>query len=187
MPSALKQLASKLFSTPAEQQDASADLDDVQLAAAVLMVEVARADFSEDAVERRAVERPAVAIDVGADGGGALLVLVPARGCALAEDVAVAEGVDRLRLLRHEARERARVDDEHLRPLVARREHAVALAEVARPHRLRQAAVVGVGKALRVHRQPLRVAKQLDDPPRLLLRLGRQVLNLRLLWRNPYA
>ena len=56
MPSALKQLASKLFSTPAEQQDASADLDDVQLAAAVLMVEVARADFSEDAVERRAVE-----------------------------------------------------------------------------------------------------------------------------------
>lgn len=56
MPSALKQLASKLFSAPAEQQDASADLDDVQLAAAVLMVEVARADFSEDAVERRAVE-----------------------------------------------------------------------------------------------------------------------------------
>lgn len=56
MPSALKQLASKLFSTSADQTNEDAGLDDVQLAAAVLMVEVARADFSEDAVERRAAE-----------------------------------------------------------------------------------------------------------------------------------
>ncbi|WP_348672107.1 TerB family tellurite resistance protein [uncultured Abyssibacter sp.] len=54
MPSALKQLASRLFSTPAEDHDG--DLDDTRLAAAVLMVEVARADFSEDAIEREAVE-----------------------------------------------------------------------------------------------------------------------------------
>ncbi|MEC9406900.1 MAG: TerB family tellurite resistance protein [Abyssibacter sp.] len=68
MPSALKQLASKLFSTPAEQDKEQAGLDDVQLAAAVLMVEVARADFSEDAVERRAVEaelRSAFGLDEG--------------------------------------------------------------------------------------------------------------------------
>ena len=56
MASALKQLASRLFSASADNEDASSGMDDTQLAAAVLMVEVARADFSEDAIERQVVE-----------------------------------------------------------------------------------------------------------------------------------
>lgn len=55
MAATLKDLARNLFTPDDGEASSASALDDHQLAAAVLMVEVARADFSEDAVEQAAV------------------------------------------------------------------------------------------------------------------------------------
>ena len=52
---ALKDLAARLLGS-GETEEASSSMDDVHLAAAILMVEVARADFDEDAGELQVVE-----------------------------------------------------------------------------------------------------------------------------------